>query len=283
MGNGNFYLDRLMVLNISKENIIKAIKNPTIIPRNNSMWTITNTNENEKYVSGRLSRFVSQGEIPVVDTSKYIEKLQAEENLLIASSQFVYIPSESAIAYLHVWNKIHSTTFQRRMEELICEKSDNIFCKCEIEHITLYSDFLGTLNKFESVTKISARVIPPNPLYNDLWKRLTQYLRKRNVNELKMEEKGNEDGINTEINRRDFNDYNEEILSPIDMAMLLSLDGYGEVKISGILNGKNIIINSQENPLIIKMPKNTEAELLYKNAIDLLNRMNEEKGSKHEY
>ena len=174
---GTYYLGRISKLGFENDMFYEAISNPKPISIGEYSWTITDINkikriDNDPYIFGKLTKFIPEGHVKVLDRNTSSEKDQLESDLIIASSPFVYIPEYAGIAYLHIWNQIKQKTFINRFEKIIIEKYDNFFIDFRIKPITDLVGFLEHLSKFSSINMIKARVTPPNPLYGHLWKSL---------------------------------------------------------------------------------------------------------------
>jgi len=109
MKKGRYYLGRVVKIgNLDHENFIAAIRDPQIIRVGQFHWTFTDTIDRTSAQSGfvfsRLAKYSSEGHVTIVDTETKLQKDAVAENLLVASSPFVYFPEFSGIAYLHVWN-----------------------------------------------------------------------------------------------------------------------------------------------------------------------------------
>ena len=113
---GTYYIARVLKQGIKPENIIDAMVNPIDIEVNEFTWSfsdyeIQNGPNNEKIHFAKLIKYVPEGLVPSLDKEEHKTINQITEEMIIASSPFVYIPEYSGIGFLHVWNKIEETNF----------------------------------------------------------------------------------------------------------------------------------------------------------------------------
>ncbi len=273
MGRGRYYLGRVLKLgNLNRERLTEAIQEPKTISVGKFQWTFTDmldkTNETEGYIFARLAKYSQEGHMTIVDTDTNSQKDAVTENLLVASSPFVYLPEFSGIAYLHVWHGIEENVFRRRFKNLIEEAFNKFFINCEIEPIADYRAFISKLQAIEEISEIHAKVYPPNPLFGDLWKDLNEYIKSRNATEVQIVEKStDEDGLSTDlvnlinaIVKKNI-DKAERPASLADAALLMAADGYGTGKVIGVTKDENVVIrtaDTQKSFLFDKEPKGSK-------------------------
>ena len=205
MKRGRYYLGRVLKLGeLDQDKLIAAICDPKIISVGQFQWTFTDTKDkrgdSSPYIFSRLAKYSQEGHVTIVDTDSKSQMDAVAENLLVASSPFVYLPEYSGIAYLHVWNGIEEDVFRRRFKSIIEEAYDSFFVNCDIEPIADYRAFVSKIRALERFTEIRAKVHPPNPLFGDLWRDLNEYIKGRNASEVQVAEKSEHaDGLSTEI------------------------------------------------------------------------------------
>jgi len=255
-------------------------------------WTVTDVldgrNENPPYVFGRLSKYAKQGHVTLVD-----EKLKSQidalaENLLEASSPFIYLPEFSGLAFLHVWNNIQEDVFTRRFEAIIEAAYNNFFVKCEVEPVTDYKVFAQKLRTIDTFTEISAKVYPPNPLFGRLWGDLNSYVKKRNASNVTVKETSSiSQGINTNIINLVVNVLQNPKYQPenppdiTDAAILMAADGYGKGTVTGFENGHEIVIKTSDNHKSFLFDKTPTPEALLEKAIKEFQKISTERDMEH--
>jgi hypothetical protein len=246
---GTYYTGRVLKLGVlDQEKLLDAIKNPTSVIYRGNAWTFIDVDEYKQaghhYIFGRLSKYVPEGEVGVVDESTRSERKQLEPNLLVASSPFVYIPGHSGIAFLNVSGQIEVRAFIRRFCEIIEKTHHSFFVDCDIELVTDLKTFAAKLLSLQGIFKIQARISPPNPLFSPLWEPLEKYLRDRNTDRMTIIE----DAPESEVLKTNLPKLVEEAASqteeapfvpeveiPVgDAAILMAADGYG----SGVIRGR---------------------------------------------
>ncbi len=258
MRRGRYYLGRVIKLGrLDQDMVMNAIAEAPTVTVGKYAWTITDITDRRKdalpYVFGRLSKFSKEGHVTLVDTRAKSQVEATAENLLVASSPFVYLPKYSGIAYLHVWNGIQEELFPRRFKTIIETTYDGFFVDCSIEPIADYKVFTTKLREIDVFTEISAKVYPPNPLFGRLWSSLKLYVKERNASQLSVKEESEESGglrtklIKLLVGILENPQYQPEQPPEItDSALLMAADGYGKGKVVGEKNGEEIIIRTSE-------------------------------------
>lgn len=290
--NGTYYLSRITKGGRLKDPlIVEVLKKPKPIVKGKHGWSITNflsgNVNNQEYFFGKLTKYKPEGTVSVVDHDKGEEVDQVEPDLVVASSPFVFIPSHSAFAHLHVWNKIEEYTFQQRLVDLILEKHQHFFVDCTLESIADLRTFFSKIKDLESISEISATIYPPNPLFSPKWESLKTYLASRQTEEMKVEEKSSE-ALNTqlpeiisEVVNSTLSESSKESAAIGDAAILMAADGYGKGKIVGRREGNQVIVRTSEATLNFSFNKNPEPDALFRKAIAVLSNLNKERNLKH--
>lgn len=269
MKRGRYYLGRVIKIgDLNQARLMEAILNAPIIEIGKFDWTITDVIDGRDaaipYVFGRLSKYAKDGLVRVVDELSRSQVEARTENLLEASSPFVYLPEYSGIAFLHVWNGIQEDVFPRRFQKIIEEAYDRFFVGCEVEPVADYKAFSKKLESLDRFTEISAKVYPPNPLFGRLWGSLNEYVKKRNASDVSIRETASHTlGISTQISVL----VKQIMLNPeyvpesppdvADAAILMAADGYGSGKITGFEGDSEVVIrtsDSQKSFLFEKEP-----------------------------
>jgi hypothetical protein len=256
---GTFYLSRVVKLGLLDQiGLQNAILKAPRLNVGKFTWTITNALMDEskgfRFIYGLLAKYDREGCVTTVDEESNSIVETPEENLLAASSPFVYFPEFSGIAYLHIWNKIEEATFRDRFQRLVEEHHDGFFVGCELEPVADYEIFGSKVRQLDVVTEISARVHPPNPLYGRLWAPLKEYLSRRNAAEVNIKEGGRiNGGLKTQLGElirgtNEDKDYTPEAEPEIaDSAVLMAADGYGKGRVMGKKGDKSIVVKTSDS------------------------------------
>ncbi|MFH0810359.1 MAG: hypothetical protein V2A77_07820 [Pseudomonadota bacterium] len=188
---GRYYIGRVAKRGIlDVENLTEAICRSAIVGVDDYRWTITDAEEGDvgqhHFIFGKLAKYSQDGHITIVDSKNRSQVDAPAPNLLIASSPFVYLPTFSGIAYLHVWNVIERKSFQRIFKNVVEAKYENFFAECDIDPITDLRAFAVRVADLTDICEISAKVHPPNPLFGRFWKKLDAYIKRRNAEEVSM-------------------------------------------------------------------------------------------------
>lgn len=256
--NATYFISRLIkVGELSHEDIIKSLENPQVVTARSSSYTVTDfsiQHFNEfTYYSGRLTKFNSEGQVKVIDLNTKKEVDIIEPDLIIGASQFLYLPEFSCFVYQRIWNQIEMTTFSSQIRAIILSSKDYFMVDCKLEPVSDLKNFLSKVKRISIISEISATVNPPNPLFGHLWKSLEAYLRKRNLDELKLNEKAKNKPINSNLlkllvaidSNLDLEEIDPNTIEIGDAAVLMSIDGYGSAKIVGKSGNKFITIRGK--------------------------------------
>jgi hypothetical protein len=299
---GRYYLGRVIKLGgLTSEGLRQAIESPVVWKQKEYMFTFTDIRTREDlpaggYVYGRLTKYRPSGEVEVVVPEQHVAAIADIPNLLYASSSFIYLPEYSGIAYQHVWNRLRYEQFERIFAILIREYFDAMFVDASIEPVADLRTFIQRMSTLDSVTDVEATVHPPNPLFGPLWDDLRQYMKGRNIGELKVAEASNTiDGLNTNIPRlaRQALERSElppmiarEILGAVqpgiaDAAVLMAADGYGKATVKGRSGQSTLTFRTSQSHISFNFPGEPDPDALYEEARAILARISEERYLEH--
>lgn len=242
---------------LDQEKLMDAIVESVAVTLGKFDWTITDVQDRRSnelpYIFGMLSKSTKEGHVTVVDTDTKLQVESLTENLLIASSPFIYLPDYSGIAYMHVWNAIQSDIFPKRFKDIIEATYGKFFVDCSIEPISDYRAFSAKLKGLEKITELRARVHPPNPLFGRLWEPLKKYIGKRNASEISLREaREDSEGLNTKLPEHiegilESESYEpEEDIDITDAAILMAADGYGMGTVTGHDGKEEVVIRTSD-------------------------------------
>lgn len=293
---GTFYVGRVLKLGLlNQEMLINAILNPKPIKIRETAWTIIAPQEHNlgpnKFYTGKLTKYAPKGEVTIIDEEKRREVLQAEPNLGLASSHFIYIPEHSGIAFLNIYNHIDQKTFTNLFSKIIEETYEGFFVRCEIELISDLKSFAAKLSGLEKIYQIKAKISPPNPLFGPLWAPLKDYLISRNTDRMSISEEAPEkQSILTDIQNivQQAAEQKEEELyftdKPIpigDAAILMAADGYGNGEVKGSQGDELIVIKTSETAKNFIFEKNPDALDLYYKLLPILEEIQKNRHMRH--
>jgi hypothetical protein len=185
-----------------------------------------------------------------------------------------------------------SDQFERVFKELVETKYQKFFVGCDVEPISDFRTFIKRLSRLDLITELRAKVVPPNPLFGPCWKSLSEYLRKRKLEEAQFVEIGGA-GIQTRlkdiavsVQAEDKPTNWPELMEPLldgvgDAAILMSADGYGRGVIKGVEEGKSVVIRTSENQKSFLFDPDPSPLRLFEIAYDQLQRVSDEQGLEH--
>lgn len=292
---GRYFLGRVVKGGVlSQDGLLEAIRNPPVITVGKYKWTIIGVTEGvacgSPYIFGCLAKYDGEGEVTVVKESSRESELVNVQDLIVAESPFVYFREFSGIAYLHVWNSIEEKAFRSRFSKIIREKYEDFFVDCGVEVISDIHTFTEKIIDIEKITSISAKVVPPNPLFGACWKSLNEYIKNRNATIVEVKEKSDiEHGglkstikdIISLISKNKILEANEAY-SITDAAILMATDGYGKGAVSGVNSyGKEIVVRTLDAQKSFLFPKNPDVQVLAEEVYQILNNLVLERRMQH--
>lgn len=293
MPKGRYYLGRVIKTgSLDADKLIDAIVQSRALTIGKFTWIFTNVvdarTDSLPFVYARLSKYSREGQVTIVDPDAKSQIDALAQNLLVASSPFVYLPSYSGIAYLHIWNEIQEELFERRFKTLVESVYENFFVDCQIEPVSDYRAFTTKVRELDRITEIAAKVHPPNPLFGRLWGPLKEYVKSRNASEASFKEQ-QEEGAGLKTNIVTLMEGildNPQFEPPIDVAitdaaLLMAADGYGLGKVSGDKEGEEVVIRTSDTQKNFLFDKEPDAEQLAYEAAGHFRETSEERDMKH--
>lgn len=122
-----FYLGRVIKLgSMTADLLIRIIFDPPTISLRGTRYTFISaqditTDDGRHAVFAMLAKYRPDGEVAVVDPSKHVLKQASVQDLLRATSSFVYVPSLSGIAYRHLGGVLSHELFERMFSDLVSQ------------------------------------------------------------------------------------------------------------------------------------------------------------------
>lgn len=291
-----YYLGRVIKLgHLTSEMVVEAIINPEPIVYRGNSWSFFDANLYEsrgvKFVYAKLSKFNPEGEVVIANTETRQEVRQAEPNLRIASSVFIYIPEVSGIAYTRIYNHIDERIFINRFGHIVQTKYDDFFVQCDIKPISDLRTFADKLMSLESICGIAANVNPPNPLFGPLWQPLKEYIAQRRSDKMIIREDASGDGVldtNLPIHVKCVAEqtrehpYIPDTQLPIgDEAILMAADGYGSGIVKGRIQSKTITIKTSETVKNFEFGRDPDPLELFDVTYEIFKKIEEDRHMEH--
>jgi hypothetical protein len=280
---------------LSSEMIVKAIFNPKPVTWWNSAWSFFDaqlfTKNEVNFILAKLSKFNPEGTVIISDPRTKQEVVQAEPNLRIASSVFIYIPEVSGIAFTKAYNHIDQFHFIHEFASIIKNTYDDFFVECDIHLITDLHTFAEKLMSLKGIYKISAKVNPPNPLFSPLWEPLKDYIKSRNSAKMIIrEDAGADKPLNTNLPEHVMAVANQtsevpyEPKTPLaigDAAILMAADGYGTGTVRGIRENDMVVIKTSDTVRNFDFDRVPDPQELFDVAYDIFKRIEKDRHMEH--
>ena len=295
-GEAVFYVGRVVKTGFDTKEFIGALIDSKPFYNNEIVWSIIEveqvTLENQVYIKGELSKARPDARVTVLNTELSKKEEKEEPRLVQGISEFVYLPEFSGIAFRSIPNQIEPKAFIRIFSKIIENTLGNFFIQCEIKMLDDLRSFYDRLSLMDSIEVIKARVKPPNPLFGKLWESLKKYLNDRKLDELQLKEIAKKKGINTKIkeliqlilegSEQKIQEYiAENQISLTDLALLMSLDGYGDGRLDGKQGQKHFFIKTHEKIVHFSLPTEHDFTAIYNETNIILKGISDERYMEH--
>jgi hypothetical protein len=295
-GEAVFYVGRVIKTGFDNNEFIETLANSKPFYYNEIVWSIIEveqlTIDNSVFIKGELSKAKPDAKVTVLNTELSKKEEKEEPRLVQGISEFVYIPEYSGIAFRSIPNQIEPKTFIKIFAKIIENSLGNFFVECEIKMLDDLKSFYDRLSMMDHIETIKARVKPPNPLFGKLWESLKKYLLERKLDELQLKEIAKKKGINTkikelirlildgdEIKIEEYISKNQ--ISVTDLALLMSLDGYGDGRLDGKQGQKYFFIKTHEKIVHFSLPTEHDFSSIYNEAVFVLKEISDERYMEH--
>lgn len=294
---GVYYLARISKMGtLTDELIAKALLSPKPVVLYGNAWSFVDTAAYETdgvpYIVGRLVKYRPDAEVIIVDPQMKTEHIQQEPNMRLASSTFIYLPNHAGVAFLRVSGHIEPWHFIKRFASIIEETYDRFFVECTVNMISDLKSFAMKLSNLSGITRISAVVVPPNPLFGPLWKPLRDYIKERRSGQMVIrEDSKSKQPLNTDlaeiVTRVSKQEGGAQVIPekeiPIgDAAVLMAADGYGSGLIKGISGGAVVVIRTADTNRNFVFDKEPSAEELFKKVSKILDHIKNDRHLEHQ-
>lgn len=297
-----FYFGRVIKLGtVTTSSLLAALRDPPNVRVGDFVYTITNAQfaeppDSPSYVFATLTKYTPEGAIAVVEPSAHREAMADVQNLVVASSPFIYLPEYSGIAYQHIWNKLQREQFERAFSAIIDEYHGRFFAQSFIEPISNLATFVSRISTLSTITKIEATVHPPNPLFGRSWAGLREYMRARRTSEVHVREVALPDeSLQTSVPQiastllgtpgteaiRTLEPLGNYESMFADAAVLMAADGYGKARIEGQRAGRKVIVRTLDSQVSEQIERDIEPSLLYEHVRPIFSRISEERYMEH--
>jgi len=295
-GEAVFYVGRVVKGGTAIDNFINALLDAKPYQEESEIWSIINTIENEientRYIYGKLTKAKPDTQYKVLSADLKVVEEKEEKNMITAESSFVYIPEYSGIVFQSIVNQIEPKQFTKYFARIIENTLDNVLVLCEINLIDDLEEFYKKIVDFEFVSILKTTVRPPNPLFGRFWEPLKKYLLERQVEEYQQKEISKKKGLKCNIAfllKLLIEGDEEKITAYLanhspslsDLAVLMSLDGYGDGRIDGMVRGKHVFVKTHEKVRHFTLPSQYSEEMLFNESYEIFKGISNERYMQH--
>ena len=186
---------------------------------------------------------------------------------------------------------IDERQFSKRFCDLVDQANFQYLVECHIDFITDLQTFSEKLLSLDGITKISAQVHPPNPLFGPLWKELKEYLEQRRSDKMLIREEASiDEALNCQLPLHVKNVFEQSPGFPYvpsepiplgDSAILMSADGYGSGSVKGTRNGDKVVIKTSETIKNFTESEDIETEDLFRKTYTIFKKIEEDRHMEH--
>lgn len=228
--------------------VLEALRTNKTIERRSHIWRFSRIGELDgedgQYVYGFLVKYKAEtAEEVIVPETGDIED-EAIKNSVVAKSRF-FMHIRSGIVAYHPVGAISEGQFRWYFARLIEEAYDRFFVEAEVLTIEDRIQIQEVLRTIDNVSRIEIYLHPSNPNNSEIWQSIDKDLKETHTNRYTEIRETNENITSGEVILT-----NEQLLSKL----LMSVDGYGETKIKGKIQGKVRIISTKSNPVTTSAP-----------------------------
>jgi len=206
--------------------LLNGLKNEAMTSFRNYVYSFFDTEvfvfEGKEYIAGQLVKYNPDEVEEVVDEETKKIRDENLRNKVIGKAKFIIDPSSSILMFSEIPNVIATNNFIDKFHKLFELNHDNFFTEFHIVPIKEQYSFIEKVHQFRVIRKISIILFPSNPRFAERWRIVDERLRRNNI------EKYREIQENAKPEAKIIIDEETE------SKFLMSEDGYGESKASGI-------------------------------------------------
>lgn len=254
--NVQYFFGRLNIIAIyddKHEFMRQGFQGGRIIQARGSGWGFFEVNafedESGHWFEGYLVKYKPETEEEkVVLETQQIEDEAVRDRVVAKSRFFIHVDS-GIIAYRPISNQISRKQFADNFVSVFRENHDFFFGNAELISIDEEYKILDILRRFTRIQEVKVSLHPSNPSNRDMWRRTDERLRNLGAASYQESIEANVNGPGLRVIE------DEETTGKIAMAV----DGYGQAAVTGTLDGEQVTINTEQNPITVQAP-NDEAE-----------------------
>lgn len=262
-----YYFSRFNIIAIyenKKDFLLRGLTTSETIHKRSHTWGFfdietvldlpVNQDFSKDFISGYLVKYNPDGEEEEVANpiTRQIEGTSLP-NSVAAKARF-FLHAESGLIAYYLKPGINRDQFNELFCELFQKGHNDFFVNADLQDIEESYNFFSRILRFDAIFKVSAYLHPSNPSNNDRWKKIDERLKRMNASSYRetIQAKNNSEGLNLEVD--------EEFNGKAHMAQ----DGYGKVKVNGLINGEPAEVATGESPVTALAPSegNTRRILL---------------------
>ncbi len=236
-----------------QEFLLKGLENIQKIESRNLVYRFSSVStfdtKSNIFITGYLVKYKPEDEEEVyneISDSVQTEKLS---NKMLGRSRFLIHPASSIIIFKEIPNTFPMKAFIDKFTALFEKNHGGFMTEIYLEPIKEQYSFIERLKSFKKIEKIEITLFPSNPNYGERWKSIDQRLRNNNITKFKETQENKKTNASIIIDEETENKF------------LMSEDGYGEAKASGIDNtGENVKISTKKSAKNISLNVDSSIE-----------------------
>ena len=182
---------------------------------------------------------------------------------IVAKSDFFLHYETGVLAYRPLASRISARQFRFVFARLLEAGHDSFFVSAQVETIDEGIKVEEAIRKMEIVRKVVFDIHPTNPSNRDVYKRIDERLKKLEIEKLKQIVEAKEGGLNKDALFED----------DIYRSLIMATDGYGSGSISGVAEGRKIVITTEDSPVRKDVVDSANPDEILENLLPTFNRI----------
>lgn len=253
-----YYFGRLNVVSGGSDKLEllrKALSSKAVLEVRGQRWGFYEFKSLEdltgSFLTGYLVKYRPEDEDEVVVPENHTLVESAVRNRVTAKCRFFLHARTGLLAYHPIAGQIPKDTFTTRFVQVFKHAMEDFFVDAEIRPVVRDYELLDQLARFSAVHQVAIALRPSNPSSRDIWKRQDERIRELNATSYheKLEIDPRKGSLNVAGD--------DDIRAKISMAQ----DGYGQVDVTGQIDGREQTISTKDNPVTLILSSYCSAPL----------------------
>jgi hypothetical protein len=229
-----------------------GLEGPTRVTKRGQHWqflqVVKINTDLGAFFTGYLGKYKPEAEEEVAVPETQDINDETIENRITAKARFFLHEASHLIAYHPVGSLITRRSFCSSFSEVFRSAHSAFFVDAEIQGVEEENQLREAMARFSAISRVRIYLHPSNPNNRDLWKRTDDRLRSLGVTDYHEQYQGKQQTTPLRITQ------DEEVRAKIAMAE----DGYGRAELTGVLDGEEQTLSTDDNPVSATAPGEEE-------------------------